>query len=41
MSVLKNLNAKTLELRKSRDDLAGVLQAVQAQSTANAKERAI
>lgn len=41
MSVLAALNAKTLELRKSRDPLAGALQGVQAIATANAKERAV
>lgn len=41
MSVLAALNAKTLELRKSRDPLAGALQSVQAMATANAKERAV
>ena len=41
MSVLAALNAKTLELRKNRDPLAGSFQAVQALATANAKERAI
>lgn len=41
MSILAALNAKTLELRKTRDPLAGSFQAVQALATANAKERAI
>lgn len=41
MSILAALNAKTLELRKGRDELAGSFQAVQALATANAKERAI
>jgi len=41
VSVLAALNAKTLELRKNRDPLAGSFQAVQALATANAKERAI
>lgn len=41
MSVLAALNAKTLELRKSRDPLAGALLAVQSGATASAKERAI
>lgn len=41
MSVLAALNAKTLELRKTRDPLAGSFQAVQALAIANAKERAI
>lgn len=40
MSVLANLNAKTLELRKGRDELAGRFQAVQALAIASAKERA-
>ena len=41
MSVLAALNAKTLELRKARDPLAGSFQSVQATATANAKERAV
>lgn len=41
MSVLAALNAKTLELRKARDPLAGSFQGVQAIATANAKERAV
>lgn len=41
MSVLAALNAKTLELRKARDPLAGALLSVQAGATANAKERAV
>ena len=41
MSVLAALNAKTMELRKGRDPLAGAFQAVQAQATAFAKERVI
>ena len=41
MSILAALNAKTLELRKSRDELAGSFQAVQSLATASAKERAI
>lgn len=41
MSVLAALNAKTLELRKARDPLAGALMSVQAIATANAKERAV
>lgn len=41
MSVLAALNAKTLELRKTRDPLAGALLAVQSGATASAKERAI
>jgi uncharacterized protein len=41
VSILAALNAKTLELRKTRDPLAGSFQAVQALATANAKERAI
>jgi uncharacterized protein YqeY len=41
VSILKALNDKTLELRKTRDPLAGVFQAVQAGATAFAKERAI
>lgn len=40
MSVLANLNSKTLELRKGRDELAGRFQAVQALAIASAKERA-
>jgi uncharacterized protein YqeY len=39
--VLAELNAKTLELRKSRDPLAGALLSVQSAATANAKERAV
>lgn len=39
MSILAALNAKTLELRKSRDELAGSFQAVQSSATAIAKER--
>jgi uncharacterized protein YqeY len=39
--VLAALNAKTLELRKARDPLAGSFQGVQAIATANAKERAV
>lgn len=41
MSVLAALNAKTLELRKARDPLAGALLSVQSQATAFAKERAV
>lgn len=41
MSILAALNAKTLELRKTRDPLAGSFQGVQAIATAFAKERAI
>lgn len=41
MSILAALNAKTLELRKGRDELAGSFQAVQALATANAKDRVI
>ena len=41
MSILVALNAKTLELRRNRDPLAGAFQAVQAFALANAKERAI
>lgn len=41
MSILAALNARTLELRKGRDELAGSFQAVQALATANAKERTI
>ena len=41
MSILAALNAKTLELRKTRDPLAGSFQAVQALASASAKERAI
>lgn len=41
MSVLAALNAKTLELRKSRDPLAGALLGIQSQATAFAKENAI
>lgn len=41
MSVLAALNAKTLELRKARDPLAGALLSVQSTATANAKERAV
>jgi uncharacterized protein YqeY len=41
MSVLATLNAKTMELRKGRDPLAGAFQATQAQATAYAKERAV
>lgn len=41
MSILVALNAKTLELRKARDPLAGSFQGVQALATANAKERTI
>lgn len=41
MSILAALNAKTLELRKTRDPLAGSFQGVVALSTALAKERAI
>lgn len=41
MSVLAALNAKTLELRKARDPLAGALLSVQSAATANAKERAV
>lgn len=41
MSILAALNAKTLELRKARDPLAGSFQAVVALATASAKERAI
>lgn len=40
MSVLTNLNNKTLELRKGRDELASRFQAVQALAIASAKERA-
>jgi len=41
VSILAALNAKTLELRKARDPLAGSFQAVVALATASAKERAI
>lgn len=41
MSILAALNAKTLELRKARDPLAGAFQGVQALATANAKERTL
>ena len=41
MSVLENLNRLTLELRKSRDELAGAFQSTQATATAFAKEKAI
>lgn len=41
MSVLAALNAKTLELRKARDPLAGALLSIQSQATAFAKENAI
>jgi uncharacterized protein YqeY len=41
VSILAALNAKTLELRKTRDPLAGSFQGVQALATASAKERAI
>lgn len=41
MNILEALNAKTLELRKSRDELAGSFQGVLALATASAKERAI
>ena len=41
MSVLAALNAKTLELRKARDPLAGALLSVQSTATALAKERAV
>jgi len=41
VSILAALNAKTLELRKGRDELAGSFQAVQALATANAKDRVI
>lgn len=41
MSILAALNAKTLELRKSRDPLAGSFQGVVSLATALAKERAI
>jgi len=41
VSVLAELNAKTMELRKARDPLAPALLSIQAQATAFAKERAI
>lgn len=41
MSILEKLNAKTLELRKSRDELAATFQSVQAATTALAKLRGI
>lgn len=41
MSVAQALNARTLELRKSRDEIAGGFQAVQAGAQAFAKERAL
>jgi uncharacterized protein YqeY len=41
VSILAALNAKTLELRKTRDPLAGSFQAVQALATANAKETVV
>jgi len=41
VSILVALNAKTLELRKARDPLAGSFQGIQALATANAKDRLI
>ena len=41
MSIAAALNAKTVELRKSRDELAGALQSVQALATASGKERGL
>lgn len=41
MSVLAALNAKTLELRKARDPLAGALMSTVASATAFAKERVV
>ena len=41
MSILKALNSKTMELRKSRDELAGSFQAVQGFATATSKERGL
>ena len=41
MSIADALKAKTLELRKTRDELAGAFQGVQALAIASAKERAL
>jgi uncharacterized protein YqeY len=41
VSILEKLNAKTLELRKSRDELAPTFQSVQAATLANAKLRGL
>ncbi len=41
MGIAQDLNAKTLELRKARSDIAGGFQSVQAFATAFAKERGL